>query len=597
VRSPGALVALAVAAVLAASVASALAQSEDTGWTIRSFHAEIAVQRDASLVVTETIEVDFGSLQRHGIFREIPVRYDHDAARYRIYELAVEAVTDESGKPYPYTRSANGANERIRVGDPDRTVSGRQTYRVRYRVAGALNAFTDHDELFWNVNGPDWPVPAERVSAAVALFAPALQRATCFQGPSGSRQLCRFSETPQRIEYVATRALGAGEELTIVAAVRKGVLSEPVPLFEPKPRGVLDLFEPTPAAVGGAALVLLAGIALLLRSWWLVGRDRRYVTTHAVTGDEAEKVRGVFEHETVVAEYEPPDGAKPAELGLIVDERADAKDLVATIVDLARRGHLRIVELPKTWAFGRTDWRLERAKADGDLREFERKVLEAIFADGDEATVSKLRGTVGPKLRQAQRALYRDAVVKKWFARDPERVRTAWAVAGLVVLLAGAGIAVPLGVAFGGGLVGLAIALLGLLLMATHRAMPARTARGRELLRRTLGFRRYLETAEQHRAEFAEREGLFTAYLPYAIMFGCVERWATAFAGLDATAAASGWYVGQTAFNAPGFSQNLESFSSHVSSAIVSTTASGGGSGFSGGSSGGGGGGGGGGSW
>ena len=87
-------------------------------------------------------------------------------------------------------------------------------------------------------------------------------------------------------------------------------------------------------------------------------------------------------------------------------------------------------------------------------------------------------------------------------------------------------------------------------------------------------------------------------YLPFAIVFGCVTKWAKAFEGLEATAQAStaSWYTGTHAFSAAAFSSNLQSFSSSVGSTLSSSHSSGG-SGFSGGSSGGGGGGGGGGSW
>jgi uncharacterized membrane protein len=110
-----------------------------------------------------------------------------------------------------------------------------------------------------------------------------------------------------------------------------------------------------------------------------------------------------------------------------------------------------------------------------------------------------------------------------------------------------------------------------------------------------------MEIAEKERARFAERENIFSDYLPYAIVFGCVEKWARAFKDIDATAATSSWYAGSSslaAFSASDLSSNLSSFSNQVSSTIASTPGGSGGSGFSGGGSGGGGGGGGGGgSW
>jgi uncharacterized membrane protein len=173
-------------------------------------------------------------------------------------------------------------------------------------------------------------------------------------------------------------------------------------------------------------------------------------------------------------------------------------------------------------------------------------------------------------------------------------------VAGFIVAAAGVGLGYLLGRWFGWAIIGAPIVVAGLLLGATAQLMPRRTAKGSEALRRVLGFRLFIDTAEKDRAKFAEQANIFAEYLPFAIVFGCVDKWARVFRDIDTTAAVQGWYGGTTpgaVFAASDFSRSLETFSSSVSSVIASTPGSSGGSGFSGGSSGGGGGGGGGGSW
>ncbi|HEV2476281.1 MAG TPA: DUF2207 domain-containing protein, partial [Candidatus Dormibacteraeota bacterium] len=151
--------------------------------------------------------------------------------------------------------------------------------------------------------------------------------------------------------------------------------------------------------------------------------------------------------------------------------------------------------------------------------------------------------------------------------------------------------------AFGWGLVGAAIALLGLVLVVTFRMMSVRTAAGRDLMQHTLGFRLYMSTAEKYRQQFAEKAEIFTQLLPYAIVFGCVTRWAKAFEGID-TSRTNSWYVGNQPFQAALIASNLEAMNGSISTAIAATPAGSGSSGFGGGGfSGGGGGGGGGGSW
>jgi uncharacterized membrane protein len=104
-------------------------------------------------------------------------------------------------------------------------------------------------------------------------------------------------------------------------------------------------------------------------------------------------------------------------------------------------------------------------------------------------------------------------------------------------------------------------------------------------------------TAETDRQRVAEEANIFSDYLPYAIVFGCTDKWARAFEGLEDQARVDSWYAGPGVFRPVAFASTVNSFSDSISSAIASTPGSSGSSGFSGGSSGGGMGGGGGSSW
>lgn len=591
-------------AALAATLLAALAMigpavgasAQDVGWVIERSHSEIVVRPDASLTVVESIDVDFGTLERHGIFREIPVRYRYDDQRDRLYDLTVRSVTDASGRSWPYERSSRGANALIRIGDPDRTITGRQTYRIVYEVEGALNAFADHDELFWNSSG-EWPVPMRQVTARIRIDGARVQRAACFEGPEGSTRPCRSALEDGLAVFTASRPLGDGEQLTVVAGLPKGAVAEPAPRLVRARREPEDLFELNAGTVGASASLLVLGLGAVLARWLAVGRDRRYLKRYYLDPTSPEVAAGPFDRDVIVAEYEPPELLRPAEVGLLLDETADPKDLTATIVHLAVRGHLAIEEIPATGLFGRKDWMLRRRSPPDGLATFERRIFDGLFDDADTVKLSELRGTFHGTLYQAQKELYQDAVRRRWFAADPYWTRIRWQVAGFALGLAGIFLAFVLGFVLGAGIVGVAVVLLGAVLFAASRAMPSRSAHGRELLLRILGFRRYMETAETERQRFAEREGIFAAYLPYAIVFGSVTKWANAFAGIDAQRAIAGWYTGASVADVGSLSSDLSSMSSSVSSAISSTPASSGSSGFSGGSSGGGGGGGGGGSW
>jgi uncharacterized membrane protein len=565
--------------VFAAVLLLATPASADEGWVIQRFAADITIRKDSSLHIVEAIDADFGGLQKHGIFRNIPVRYQWDDTHLRVYDLRVRSVTDANGKGIRYETSDQGAFKMIKIGDPDRTVSGRQTYRITYDLAGAMNAFSDHDELFWNVNGGAWDVRAQAVTATV--HAPAApQRIACYQGAAGSDEACQSATTSSGATFAATRPFAPRGQLTIVAALAKGVVDEPEPILARDTENIGNYFETQPVWLALSVFALVGGLAFLYWRWYTAGRDPR-------------------ERVTIVPEYEPPDKTRPAQLGVILDESADTKDVTATIVDLAVRGYLTITEEPPTWMFGKKDWTLQATgKSVKDLLPYERVVYDGLFTDGTDVKVSELRTHFVTSLRTAESELYKDSADRGWFRTRPDRVRQGFAGLSVLVIIAGAGLTWLLGQTLGAGLVGVAVVAVGFVALGITRIMPAKTAAGAELHRRTLGFRQYMEVAEKERQRFAERENIFSDYLPYAIVFGCVDKWARAFKDIDMTKQTASWYVGSGPFNSGVLSSSLQGFSSNLGSAIAATPGSSGGSGFSGGGgAGGGGGGGGGGSW
>ena len=102
-------IAAAIAIIVALAAILPLAARADEGWTIDRFSSSIQIQPDGSLLITESIDVDFGSLQKHGIFREIPIEYSFpgDGKHNRIYDFELVSVTDATGTAWPYSRAAS----------------------------------------------------------------------------------------------------------------------------------------------------------------------------------------------------------------------------------------------------------------------------------------------------------------------------------------------------------------------------------------------------------------------------------------------------------------------------------------------------------
>ena len=109
-------------------------------WVINSFDSEIRILENGKVSVVETIDVDFGSLQKHGIFRDLPFVYTTSGGGKRYTEVGVEQVT-VGNSSVPYETNKSGDFIELKIGDPDRTVSGTQSYRIQYTVAGVFKSF------------------------------------------------------------------------------------------------------------------------------------------------------------------------------------------------------------------------------------------------------------------------------------------------------------------------------------------------------------------------------------------------------------------------------------------------------------------------
>lgn len=540
--------------------------------SISNFSVSLEVDAKGVVEVVETIEVDFGSDDRHGIFRTIPVSYERDGFRYRL-RLAVRAV-QRDGVDEAYTTSRRGDELELKIGQADQTISGRHRYRIQYTVLRALNWFDDRPELYWNATGNAWAVPIER--SLVTVVAPALPSAAedsrCYTGVAGStEQQCSIAtiETlgaagESRIAFSRGVPLAPGEALTAVVRLPADSISRPG-----LEQDLMDFFADNLGF--GLPVAVLAIMLFLYRRF---GKDPLG--------------RG-----TIIAHYEPPEKLSPAMVGFLIDERVDPRDLTASILNLAVKGYLTIEYVEKT--LGHT-YRLTKRRAAGpELTQFEQQLFHDLFLTGSPILLSDLKRSMGKAVSVLRTKLQADAQEQKYFVHKPHTVRTATLVSGAALLFAGIQL-------IGLTAVGIGLILSGAMVMAFAPAMAKRTAQGVRVTEQIKGFKRFLSVTDAERFRFhnapARRPQQFMTFLPYAVALGVEKEWAKQFQ--DVTLERPDWYRGNfSTFNAMVFATSLRDFSStaQAQAVAVGSAAGAGSSGFSGGFSGGGFGGGGGGSW
>jgi len=585
------------------------------GDQIDKFNITYDVQTSGVIKVSETITYRFGdSSGRHGIERYFVTRerYDdqHDAV-YTIDQVKVTspdpAVKTQFSSQATPTNNGRGQQLRLRIGDPDVTVSApTATYVITYDVTGAMRSFPNanppYDEFYWDATGLDWQATIKAVAIKVTVPG-GVQGTTCTYGAVGSATPC--SPVPKISNGVATftqNGLGVGQGVTIGNKIKPGLIRDNKPHLEP------DGSKMTPAQQAGAAVAIGAGVLLTIGSpivgvlWWRRnGRDRRYAGlppgTAPLPGQPATIVANDPDLPIPVA-FSPPK-VPVAEAGLLVDGRLDTRETAATLVDLAVRGGLR-VQSSSTDEFLVT--LLDPSVATAP---HETMLLTELFG-GAPPGASQDLSEPGSLLRPHNvltGAVRSQVAARGWFRKVPSG-------AGTKGVGFGAFVAVIIGAFVLGSWVWWVVlpllpVIITLLVIRARLRRGQRTADGRAVCDQVEGFRTYLATAEADQLRFEEGEDIFSRYLPWAIVFELADRWAKVCADLVAMgrlpATPPFWYVGNynlAAFNVGFLTSTLTSAATPAPSAGASGTGFGGGSSFSGGGfSGGGGGGGGGGSW
>ena len=117
--------------------------------TIRHFDAQIAVQADGAMEVTETIRVNAEGTQiKRGIYRDFPTIYKAWYGR-RTVPFEVLSVKRD-GQPESSHQESRENGTRLYIGRSDRNIPrGEHVYEIRYRSDWQLGFFPDHDELYW----------------------------------------------------------------------------------------------------------------------------------------------------------------------------------------------------------------------------------------------------------------------------------------------------------------------------------------------------------------------------------------------------------------------------------------------------------------
>ncbi|MCZ6650338.1 MAG: DUF2207 domain-containing protein [Acidobacteria bacterium] len=582
-------------------------------YDVRRVHIQATVRSDGGVEVEETLVFSFRGSYKYA-YRDIPLTAGQNVSRVAVAEKGTAYREDSSAAAgtYSVTRKARGVQVRWNY----RARNEEREFRFSYWLTGAVTRHDDVAELYMKFVGDAWDRPMGRV--VVDLHLPEGNTAPVeawAHGPLfGDVQILSNSHVQFKVAPLPANTFWEGRVLFAPSAV--GALSpagdgdRADDIRAQEAQWALEANRMRDAARARARrsaerqvwqgqwasrlwpLCLLLGLAALvvwLMLWRQYGRPHR-VASIAVPG-------------------EVPSPHPPALVARLLTGTVGTRALVATLLDLARRGHYRISEKRETrqgW-FGHTrietDYLFETTGEKIDLLELEEDLVA--FVHG---LVGRRKAFRMSELKKAAKGQTRK--LRRWFEKwrrhigrlarkegllEPVPVRPMILNALCGVLVAAAGGVVCLVTRSPAGVPAIAGGLLQALGTA---ALTRRTPQGRRLYLAWKAFMAHIKKISRSLGPVSLTSGEWERYLIYAVIFNLhtplgkvMER--------SLHGSSTGffpWFVGahsgSGAAGVSGLSVGITSMVGAISSTMSSATGGGGGASVGGGGGAGGGGGG-----
>ena len=531
-------------------VVPSLAASRSLYWD--SIQADIYINDDSSLSVVEKLDYVFTG-EWNGGYRSINLKGLDEISNVELWEEKLQYVEGDLEKYHFTAERADGKlviKWRSRNVDEPPYQDTRKTFILRYRVLGAINYLDGNDELYWKAifEERDGVVKQGRAMVHFPIKVdPARLKVALFTGAPGATWRVQDEQT---LVFSGSN-LSPGELFEVQVKFPTGVVVRKVSVNK-----FLN------QRISPFVVFLIPALAFLIMLYLYMRFGRDY---------EVKDIKRALEHK--------PSDLPPALAGTLIDERADLKEIMATLVDLARRGYIEITEVESC------KFTLKLIKLPLNLMTFEIKLITDVFGTpliaGSQVKMSDLRDKFYIHVEDLKNTIYEETLKLGYFEEDPRAVRNRFLIIGVILFILGA---VPLffvnlpaaflllwlagfsgipayflvqalnnrqifqilfflmfvlvGIGTAGvslivlfleaepsffGALGLGISSAGIVVSAFSAAMPRKTLLGSREKTKWLGFRKYLTSGKK-----AEK---FEEYLPYAVAFGITNSFLSGFCG------------------------------------------------------------------
>lgn len=548
-RRPNRRICLALAAIFVALLVAAMtaprAHAADSAQTMQ---IEAVLGKDGALKVTETIT--FANAAPAEVVQRLANFEDNGNSQYRFDFAGISSQADGRA-----TGSVSQESDYTVVKVP---TGGAKVVEIAYTVKGATFGVADGSTVMrWRfLQGLS--VGVDKVELGIQPPS-SVTSIECKSGAPAAPDVCSAYQAgthESQFPTVSDGPRGAGEVVVVSLRLPVNTVAATEHSVE---RWSLDrAFRLGPAELLTALGLLIVGGLVLWMLHRSAGRDAGYSSPTRVA-----EFKPVGENES---EFELLQTVRPGQVGTLVDERVDPIDVTATVLDLAQRGHLLIVELPRDNDAAIRDWRLERRPGSDELMDYERRLLDALAPEGGEpATVSNVGPRLAGVIPEVQSDLYDEMVTEGWYDRRPDNTRGRWSVIGWVGLGVALVATVLLIIFTTFGLVGLVLIAIAVGLLFVGQEMPARTAKGASMLAGLMSLRHELLDEPTDRMPRGKEYAELSEVLPYAVVLGGQDRWLQAIADADDDIGTPdpddlSWYHAPNDWNLQDFPASMNAF-------------------------------------
>lgn len=524
------------------------------------------VAPDGTLTVKETLTFAAAPTQIvQRLEKSIPT-LDYSNYLFQIDNVTATADGNDLGPQV----SDDGNYKVIKV---DGAKAGTRPIEISYTVKGAAlagepsNEGTRLTQIRWRVlQGLN--VGVKQVRGQISTGQAVVQDVNCQAGAPTSLVSCgtvAASTFESRYPTFTNGALGTGQVVLLEFKVKESDIKANQQIQQ---LWTLDraFSADTPQLLTALAVAVVGSVLL-----WLLFRSRG---------------RDGFARASLVGNFEPiadgqtrftlHEGVRPGEVGTIADEHVDPIDVSATILDLAQRGHLRIVEQERASAHAPLDWTLERTSGTDEPETYETALLDALVpADGEPLQVSKISSRMGESIHKIQDGIYDAVVSNGWFTSRPDRVRGTYSRLGIAALVV-AVVALGLLVAFTHfGLLGLVLVGLGVGCIFVAQQMPRRSQQGSAVYQGLQALAIQLQTQPTNQSPKGQEYEEISRILPYAVVLGAQDRWLQALADADNDPGVPdpddlNWYHAPATWNLSDLPASIDAFITTVEGKLYS---------------------------